>query len=620
MRWLGRALRIRQSIGWGAVLVTFSWIWFRNAWITDDAFITFRSIEQLLVGNGLRFNFHERVQAFTHPLWLGLLLPLRLAGLPLPAAAFLLSWLAVAVALVWLWRRFQGQPARGLLGAGSLLGSRVLMDFSSSGLETPLSILLIVLFAYAVLTREASNGSGDSRSVTPIFLMASALLLTRHDHGPLLVPVLAILAVRRWDSGRVRCGAEIVVGLLPFVAWSLFSCLYYGSLVPNTALAKLGAGVPRSELLVQGLYYVKMTALWDPLWIPLLIAGGFSTVRSASLGRALGIGAALHMIYATSIGGDFMVGRFWVPSTVVALVLAVDQLPDRAVRGSLAGVLAVCIFWPQTALFTDRDHLPGWRVGAPGKSGIMDMKGNPPGSEWLWALLRDGWPKPMVEPLGPPKVIGILGRPGFRAHPQQILVDRYALSDPFLARLPYEPPWEIGHLRRHLPEGYLDSLAAGRNRLRDPVLAELYDDVRVVVSAPLFDLERLRSAIRLALRDGVQRRPDVRCPFLTVRLPGVLGEEGRRAPVLSPSIQVENRRLLLRGVAPLGEQARLWRLEVGVEPLPAGALLRCVPSASTAALALEVELVYEDSGRALAAAASAPSVHLVREAHGDPDG
>ncbi len=613
-------MKTRQAIGWCAVLVVFSWIWLRNAWITDDAFITFRSIEQLLVGNGLRFNPHERVQAFTHPLWLGLLLALRVAGLPLAAAAFLLSWLAVAAALLLAFRMCPGQPARGLLFAGSLLGSRVLMDFSSSGLETPLSILLLVLFGRAVLMREASDGSLGDRSVTPIFFLAAALLLTRHDHGPLVVPVLALLAVRRWERGRLRCGAEILLGLMPFVAWSLFSCLYYGSLVPNTALAKLGAGVPRAALFVQGLHYVEATALWDPLWIALLVAGGFAAVRSAALGKALGIGAVLHMSYVVAIGGDFMVGRFWVPSTVVALVLAVEKLPDRAVRGSLAGVLAVCLFWPQTALFTDRDHRPGWRLGAPGKAGIVDEKGNPPGSQWLRDLLRDGWPQPMVEPPGPPRIAGVLGRPGYRAHPQQILVDLFALSDPFLARLPYEPPWQIGHFRRRLPAGYLASLEAGSNRIQDPALAALYDDVRVVASAPLFDRERFWSALRLIQREGTPPRPDARCPLLTVGLPGGLRGAERRVPVLAPAVEVDDRTLLLRGVAPLGEQAGRWRLAVGVEPLPAGALLRCVPAPSTAALALEVELVYEDARRARVAAGSAPSLHLVLVARDAPDG
>lgn len=622
-------MRVPRWFAGVAGLGVFSWVWFRNAWINDDAFITFRTIEQLLVGNGLQWNPHERVQAFTHPAWLGLLLPLRVAGLPLAAAAFLLSWLAVSAALVLSWRTVSGRPARAGLFVAAVVGSRVLLDYTSSGLETPLSFLLLVAFVHLVLRWERGEGtgrsgdscdSGASHGVTPVFLVASALLLTRHDHAPLLVPVLALLAVRRFRFSRVRCGAEIALGLSPFVIWSLFACLYYGSPFPNTALAKLGAGVPRSELFAQGLHYVRATATWDPLWIPLLIGGGFAAARSAPLGRALGIGAALHMIYVTSIGGDFMVGRFWVPSAVVALVLAVVELPDRVVRGSLAGVLVVGLFWPQSALWSDRDHVPSWPVGAPGMSGIRDMKGDLPGSEWLSALLRDGWPAPMVEPLTPPRVIGILGRPGFRAHPRQILVDRYALSDPFLARLPYEPPWEIGHLRRHVPEGYLESLAVGENRLRDPALAGLYDDVRLLVSAPVFDRERWRSALRLARRDGVGRQKDVRCPLLSVRLSGIDGGRLVEAPVLSPSVQVLDRKLFLRGVAALGERARMWQLEVSVEPLPARAELRCVASASNAALDLEVELVYEDSARASRAAANGPSLDLVLAAPTAPDG
>ena len=40
-----------------------------RAWITDDAFITFRVVEQLLAGHGPVYNVGERVQVFTHPLW-----------------------------------------------------------------------------------------------------------------------------------------------------------------------------------------------------------------------------------------------------------------------------------------------------------------------------------------------------------------------------------------------------------------------------------------------------------------------------------------------------------------------------------------------------------------------
>ena len=40
-----------------------------TAWIGDDAQITFRQVWNFISGDGITFNFAERVQAFTHPLW-----------------------------------------------------------------------------------------------------------------------------------------------------------------------------------------------------------------------------------------------------------------------------------------------------------------------------------------------------------------------------------------------------------------------------------------------------------------------------------------------------------------------------------------------------------------------
>src|SRR5512138_1134627 len=48
---------------------------FRTAWVCDDAYITFRTIDNFVHGYGLRWNVDERVQAFTHPLWLLVLTP-----------------------------------------------------------------------------------------------------------------------------------------------------------------------------------------------------------------------------------------------------------------------------------------------------------------------------------------------------------------------------------------------------------------------------------------------------------------------------------------------------------------------------------------------------------------
>ena len=40
-----------------------------TAWIGDDAQITFRQVWNFISGDGITFNYSERVQAFTHPLW-----------------------------------------------------------------------------------------------------------------------------------------------------------------------------------------------------------------------------------------------------------------------------------------------------------------------------------------------------------------------------------------------------------------------------------------------------------------------------------------------------------------------------------------------------------------------
>ena len=50
-------------------LVAFAWVLLRTAWLCDDAYISFRVVENAVSGHGLRWNVADRVQVFTHPLW-----------------------------------------------------------------------------------------------------------------------------------------------------------------------------------------------------------------------------------------------------------------------------------------------------------------------------------------------------------------------------------------------------------------------------------------------------------------------------------------------------------------------------------------------------------------------
>src|SRR3982751_2016753 len=57
----------------GAVLLAFAagvtFFVYKDAWVSDDAVITFRYVDNLLHGHGASFNPGDKVQGYTHPLW-----------------------------------------------------------------------------------------------------------------------------------------------------------------------------------------------------------------------------------------------------------------------------------------------------------------------------------------------------------------------------------------------------------------------------------------------------------------------------------------------------------------------------------------------------------------------
>lgn len=225
-----------------AALLGFSVLFWRNAWISDDAQITFRSLEQLFGGQGPRWNPHERVQTFTHPLWYGLLAVVRCFHSDLFRGALLASFACSTVALLAATRRFEWELERGVVLVALLVCSKSYVDYTSSGLENPLSALLVVLFASS-----ANSGTTSTPSFATLRRLAllSALLgLARLDLLLLALPTLACEASRLFRSSGARpvLGA-LTLGFLPLSGWLAFATIYYGSPFPNTALAKLGTGV-----------------------------------------------------------------------------------------------------------------------------------------------------------------------------------------------------------------------------------------------------------------------------------------------------------------------------------------------------------------------------------------
>ncbi|HOQ33028.1 MAG TPA: hypothetical protein PLA12_11015 [Candidatus Hydrogenedens sp.] len=124
-----------------SLLAFFSILFLRTTWLCDDAYISFRTVDNIVNGYGLRWNVNERVQAYTHPLWMFLHIPFY----ALTKEMFLTPiFISFGISLLTIILLFTGiaQNLSQVLIATSILGfSRAYIDFSSSGLENPMSHL-----------------------------------------------------------------------------------------------------------------------------------------------------------------------------------------------------------------------------------------------------------------------------------------------------------------------------------------------------------------------------------------------------------------------------------------------------------------------------------------------
>jgi len=126
----------------------------RTAFITDDAGITLRSVLNFVNGFGPTFNLNERVQAYTHPLWF---FSLSFTTLILKNVFYATFFLSIALSILSLWlliNKLARSASGAVAGVLALILSKSYVDFSTSGLENPLShvfILLSVLFAIQAL-------------------------------------------------------------------------------------------------------------------------------------------------------------------------------------------------------------------------------------------------------------------------------------------------------------------------------------------------------------------------------------------------------------------------------------------------------------------------------------
>ncbi|MEM6705768.1 MAG: hypothetical protein AAF690_23840 [Acidobacteriota bacterium] len=480
--------------------------WLLSAWISDDAFITYRTIDNALGGNGLRWNPDERVQSFTHPLWLFVQLPfVALTGRP-ALAGLAVSFALGLLTLRLLVTRVARSPQHAVVAIVLLAASRASLDYASSGLEDPLTRFLIVLLAVRLIEPSTSA----RRQAGSLALLAALGALCRPDALLFFLPALVWEGWQR-RSEWPRYLSGVVLGFLPLLTWGIFAFVYFGFFLPNTAYAKLGMGVPRHGLLLQSFAYLADSLSRDPLTLAALLVAAASVWRGRErVALLLGAGAGLYLLFVLWIGGDYMSGRLLgSPLLLAALCLArYERSPGpRALRWSVPAAAALLVAGLASPMVTS----------TVGPYGVGDeRRAHHPYTGLVYALTSPRWPEHSLRYAGEQararqqiEVSGAIGLFGYYAGRDTTIVDIFGLSDPLLARLPgivVSPTpkaglrnWRPGHAQRPVPEGYVETLLTGKNQIADDDLSRYYDVLREAVTGPVFSVARWRRALGLQL-------------------------------------------------------------------------------------------------------------------------
>ncbi len=485
------------------------------SWVTDDAFITFRSVINLVAGHGPVFNIGERVQSFTHPLWFLLLSVAGWLDLNLYFFAILLGLACSGLTILSLFKLRRMTYASSVtlgLAFACLAASESFVSFSTSGLENSLTFLLIVNAIIAAL---------DPLRRYRFYLFAALALVNRFDSAFILAPLAAWIFYSDWQAKSLHV-RDILVGALPLVAWHSFSLIYYGFIFPNTKYAKVGGRM--GDNISVGVDYLadSFKAEWASCALLVLVLAvtvflmfrrQAARLRHSPILAALACGILLHLAYVIFIaGGDFMRGRFLTNIVFVcAAGLLFMPVPRFLSRPAVAAV--------PTLVFGALLYKSAW-IGAKEDFYIKATTVANERNFYKFALGLNLDPQKnyVTHPWGVDArkiaaatstntgVLGVTGQRGYWIPTNINLVDPVALTDAFIARLPVSGAHRTGHIHRDIPAEYLAIKIDHRNvsNWRDKDAEQLYNHVRIVTETPeLFSGERFKSMVWLWRHYGI---------------------------------------------------------------------------------------------------------------------
>ena len=491
---------------------------FINAWLADDAYITFRTVDNFVNGYGLTWNISERVQSFTHPLWTFIISGFYFLTREIYFTSLIISLLISLTAVLLIIFKLSDSVNNSILVVLILVFSRSFIDYSTSGLDNPLTHLILVIYFIIYFKFENS-----SKKLLYLSFVASLAALNRLDIMLICFPILVTTYL---NTKKLKGLFVAIAGFLPVIIWEAFSLVYYGFLFPNTAYAKLNTGVEYSQLITQGLHYLLFSVYFDPI-TPILLLAGLITpflIKDRIL-FPLSAGIFLYLIYTVNVGGDFMGGRF-LSAPLLCSVIIISKIKIKSTKGliiQISTIVIIGLLSPKpTFISTSNDGLINRILktlkfspySTRSYHGIVDERMHYYAATGLLRNINENqiFKFNIIDstltgsvPDNSVVVEKFIGVSGYYIGPKVHIIDPLALSDPLLSKLPCRATqpfddlnildlkrWRIGHFERELPDGYFETISSGINLIRDPNLREYYDKLSILIKGDIWDINRLK--------------------------------------------------------------------------------------------------------------------------------
>ena len=476
-----------------------------TAWVGDDAQITFRIVWNFINGDGITFNFGERVHAFTHPLWFLVLSSVSFFSKKLFLTSIGLNVLFSILAVFMLFRTEIVLCKDKLLSVSPvyfLIFSSAFCDYMTSGLENSLSFFLVSLLFYHLSLHPLQN------YLARIYLILALLVLNRLEYVILFLPLAIVLLFT--VSSLKSAVQKIWLGFLLILLWMIFSTIYFGSPLPNTFYAKLSAGIPIRIMLEKGWIYIS-SIRYDPASLVLILTGIIlSWFGRSRILIALSIGQFLYFLYVVRIGGDFMLGRFF----AVPVFIAVGQILFAVSVMNFGNFLSKQkIYFTLLLLLIFFGAIRGYpfvsgtnytpKLSELSKLGFIENeRGHNYRITGLFSAQRDSWPQIndqiSYRPSKYSTTCSLLGGISI-FNKQNYIIDLCGLSDPFLSRIKAVETenWRPGHNFRKLPTDYGEFLIGNVESIPDLELGDLLFDVDLMARGVIFSKERFEAIWRV---------------------------------------------------------------------------------------------------------------------------